>query len=108
MNKEISQKIDMELYREIISPIEVFIKEKMTVGEEFLAMEFCYPYIEKSLITFSNDNNISIGVLISEIKYRIENIEGETKKNCKKQFELVTKILDNLLKKMEQNQENVK
>lgn len=106
MNKEIRNLIEEEIYPMIITPIEKYIKPRMTIAEKVVAKQNVFLQIKEIVNGAKIVTNLSVEEfieIIRSIMQKRENLhEGATL-----QHELVTEILDEIHKQSEKEDKTI-
>ena len=94
LNKEIMLSIENELYKQVISPIESYIKPKMTGIDKVRAKANSYDAVKKAIENFCKENGVAKEDVVSIL---ISSMENHKNKNNELQFELVNDMVENTL-----------
>lgn len=106
MNKEIRNLIEEEIYPMIITPIEKYIKPKMTIAEKVVAKQNVFLQIREMLRGTQIVTNLSINEICDTIKGIMKKME-KVHEGCTLQYELVTEILDEIEKQYEEEEKTI-
>ena len=106
MDKKIRIFIDEELYPMIVTPIEKYIKPNMTVQEKIIAKQDVFLQIKELVNEARNCTKLSVEEIVEKIEKIFEK-RKEPHKGSYIQYELVTDILDEIVKKNKEEEKTI-
>lgn len=106
MDKKIRIFIDEELYPMIVTPIEKYIKPNMTVQEKIIAKQDVFLQIKELVNEARNCTKLSVEEIVETIEKIIEK-RKDLHKGSYIQYELVTDILDEIVKKNKEEEKTI-
>ena len=106
MDKKVRSFIDEELYPMIVTPIEKHIKPNMTIQEKFIAKQDVFLEIKELVNGAKIFTELSVEEIIETIKNIMEK-RKELHEGSSLQYELVTNILDEIMKQDKEEEKSI-